>query len=295
MGAFFGTSGWTLDRHRAASFELLDREQEAALADRVRRGDRAAASRLVQANLRHVIHIAAEYRRWGVPVDDLVQQGCLGLLKAAARFDPASVAAQHDGSGSLRAYAAYWIRAEIRDYVVRSYRIVRLGTTRTERRALRAYRTSSIANPEELAARTGMPPARCNLLWPLLAHGDQSLDADVGGMGPGRERLRDVAPDPEGVAMRRESVSHAREQVEHALSELTDRERRIVWARMAVDDLPFGGVGPSGMGAYHGREGFETFSHKKGVFLQAKWNAAATLGPPYEPRVDKLLDFLIGK
>ena len=63
----------------------------------------------------------------------------------------------------------------------------------------------------------------------------------------------------------------------------------------ACDDLPFGGVGPSGIGAYHGREGFQTFSHKKGVFLQAKLNAAASMGPPYAGKIDKLLSFLIGK
>ncbi|MFI5308200.1 MAG: coniferyl aldehyde dehydrogenase [Polyangiales bacterium] len=63
----------------------------------------------------------------------------------------------------------------------------------------------------------------------------------------------------------------------------------------AIDDLPFGGVGPSGIGSYHGIEGFETFSHKKGVFQQAKLNAAASMGPPYAPRVDKMLDLLIGK
>jgi coniferyl-aldehyde dehydrogenase len=63
----------------------------------------------------------------------------------------------------------------------------------------------------------------------------------------------------------------------------------------AVDDLPFGGVGPSGMGAYHGIEGFRTFSHKKGVFYQATLNAASTLGPPYPRRLDKLFDLLLGR
>jgi coniferyl-aldehyde dehydrogenase len=62
----------------------------------------------------------------------------------------------------------------------------------------------------------------------------------------------------------------------------------------ACDDLPFGGVGPSGMGAYHGIEGFETFSHKKGVFYQARLNGAAALAPPYGPKLEKLLSFLIG-
>ena len=63
----------------------------------------------------------------------------------------------------------------------------------------------------------------------------------------------------------------------------------------ACDDLPFGGVGPSGIGAYHGKEGFQTFSHKKGVFTQAKLNMAASMGPPYAGKIDKLLGFLIGK
>jgi coniferyl-aldehyde dehydrogenase len=63
----------------------------------------------------------------------------------------------------------------------------------------------------------------------------------------------------------------------------------------AIEDLPFGGVGPSGMGAYHGFEGFETFSHKKAVFYQARWNGAAMMAPPYGEKVEKLLKMFIGK
>jgi len=221
--------GWASYRARAAQHESLTSEQEAELAEAWRAGDGRAGSRLVAANLRHVVAIAAEYRRWGVPADDLVQQGSIGLLKAAQRFDPALEC-------SLKAYASYWIRAELRDYVVRVYRIVRLGTTRTERRALRAFRTSSVETAEELAARTGMPEARCRLLWPLLAHGDQSLDSDAAGSVPGRERLRDQRPDPEAIALRRESAAAAGARVKHALSLLSERERRIVWARMAEED-----------------------------------------------------------
>jgi len=62
-----------------------------------------------------------------------------------------------------------------------------------------------------------------------------------------------------------------------------------------IDDMPFGGVGPSGMGAYHGREGFETFSHKKSVLYQAKWNLTGMLAPPYGERIDRMLRMLIGK
>jgi RNA polymerase sigma-32 factor len=178
--------------------------------------------------LRHVIAIAHEYRRWGVPLDDLTQQGSIGLLKAARRFDPAQRL-------SLRTYAGYWIRAEIRDYVVRGYRIVRLGATRTERRALRAYRTSAVQSVEELAERSGMPEARCRLLWPLLTHGDRSLDNAGTGGTPGRDLLRDRRPDPEALAIARESADGARDRVRRALDVLSERERRIVWARLAAE------------------------------------------------------------
>ena len=87
-----------------------------------------------------------------------------GLLKAAAKFDP-------EKKCRLITYAAYWIRAEIRDYVVRSYRIVRLGTTRTERRAMRAFRRKSVESPEALAEESGMPLTRAKQLWPLSHSG----------------------------------------------------------------------------------------------------------------------------
>ena len=215
---------------RVAGRAALSLDEEAALARAWRGGDQHAGTRLIECNLRHVFVIAREYRRWGVPMDDLVQQGNIGLLKAAQRFDP-------EQAVSLKTYAAYWIRAEIRDYVVRTYRIVRLGTTRSERRALRAYRTSSVDSVEELAARSGMPEARCRLLWPLLAHGDRSLDAaPAGGGAPPRDQLRDDHPDPEHVALEREAQAQAGARLKHALAALSQREQHIVWARVAADE-----------------------------------------------------------
>src|SRR6476469_9155692 len=90
--------------------------EEGELTRRWRAGDDRAGAQLVHGSLRQVVSIAHEYRRWGVPVEDLIQQGCIGLLKAAQRFDP-------DQGICLRTYAAYWIRAELRDFVVRCYRI----------------------------------------------------------------------------------------------------------------------------------------------------------------------------
>jgi coniferyl-aldehyde dehydrogenase len=67
-----------------------------------------------------------------------------------------------------------------------------------------------------------------------------------------------------------------------------------VMLQFCIDDMPFGGVGPSGMGAYHGREGFETFSHRKSVVHQAKWNLTGLLSPPYGEHIDRMLRMLIG-
>ncbi len=208
----------------------LAADSERELARAYRAGDRRAGEKLIEACLPFVIRIAVEYRRWGVPLEDLVQQGNLGLLRAAEKFDA-------DMHVRLITYAVYWIRAEIRDYLVRSYRIVRLGTTRTERRALRTFRREGVENPAELAEKSGMPIARCEKLWPLLAHGDTSLDAtydDARGLVV--ERLASNLPTPEEVALLRREAQVAQSAVRLALRRLDKRERRIVQARLLSEE-----------------------------------------------------------
>lgn len=208
----------------------LEAETEQTLAKAFRAGDRAAGDRLVAACLPFVIRIAVEYRRWGVPIEDLVQQGNLGLLKAAEKFDT-------EKHVRLITYAVYWIRAEIRDYLVRSYRIVRLGTTRSERRALRAFRREGVDNPAQLAERSGMPLARCEKLWPVLAHADTSLDQTFDdARGPVVERLPGEVPTPEEVAFARRTVSEHKSAIRTAMRRLDERERRIVRARFMTED-----------------------------------------------------------
>ena len=99
----------SLQRYRAslADFEPLTRDEELSLTHRWRAGDRRAGERIVEACLPFVISIALEYRRWNVPLEDVIQQGNMGLLRAAEKFDPAREC-------RLATYAAYWIRAEIR-------------------------------------------------------------------------------------------------------------------------------------------------------------------------------------
>jgi RNA polymerase sigma-32 factor len=208
----------------------LDVESEQVLAKAYRDGDKRAGDKLIAACLPFVIRIAVEYRRWGVPIEDLVQQGNLGLLRAAEKYDTGKHV-------RLITYAVYWIRAEIRDYLVRSYRIVRLGTTRSERRALRAFRREGVETPAELAERSGMPLARCEMLWPVLAQVDTSLDQTFdGARGPGVERLEGDLPTPEEVALARREFAAQKTAVRSALRRLDPRERRIVHARFLSDE-----------------------------------------------------------
>jgi RNA polymerase sigma-32 factor len=208
----------------------LSVEHERELARAYRAGDRQAGEQLIAACLPFVIRIAVEYRRWGVALEDLVQQGNLGLLRAAEKYDA-------DKHVRLITYAVYWIRAEIRDYLVRSYRIVRLGTTRSERRAMRAYRREAVVDAAELAQKSGMPLARCEKLWPLLAQADTSLDQTFDdARGPVVERLEGDIPTPEEATTLRREHAAAKTAVRGALKRLDKRERRIVHARLLSDE-----------------------------------------------------------
>src|ERR1700722_5529125 len=216
-------------RTSGAACVPLDREPERQLTYLWRAGDRAAGAKIVTACLPFVMSIALEYRRWGIPVEDIVQQGNLGLLRAAAKFHP-------DRECRLATYAAYWIRAEIREYVVRAYRIVRLGTTKGERRALRAYRTTRETDPEKLAALSGLSIERTMQLMPLPPPRKSSPDAAGGDVAPGVERLASPDPSPEANSSACEARAQAKAAVSRALRQLSERERMIVRERMMAED-----------------------------------------------------------
>lgn len=207
----------------------LGADEERELGRRYRAGDRLAGDRLIRACLPFVLLIAREYRCWGVPMEDLVQQGNLGLLKAAARFDP-------DRACRLVTYAAYWIRAEIREHVVRSYRMVRLGTTKGERRALRAYRRTPGADPALLAEMSGLDRAAIDRLMPVLMARDLSVDQpNVAGIAP-LDRMASLEPSPEERAMGEETRRTAHVEVECFMREMSARDRAIFRARLLADD-----------------------------------------------------------
>ena len=229
MGVLGSVTALEAYRHSLVGIATLKPEEERDLAQRWKLGDRDAGRRLVEASLPFVITIATEYRRWGVPLEDLIQQGNLGLLKGALRFEPAREC-------RLITYAVYWIRAEIREYVVRGYRVVRIGGSKGERRALRAYRRTREEDPTRLAALARVTPERAARLLPVLKQRDVSLDAVDSGGTSGIEKLRDPAASPEELTAERNGTHVRSLRIEEALSSLSNRERWIVERRVLSED-----------------------------------------------------------
>ncbi|APR77738.1 RNA polymerase sigma factor RpoH [Minicystis rosea] len=217
-------------RHEVARQEIMTPARERELLARHRSGERDAARRLVEGCLGAVLAIAVEYRYCGLPIEDLVQEGNVGLLKSLASFDP-------ERGLRLAAYAGYWIRAEIRQYVVRHYRIVRLGTTKSEQRALWLYRRTKEACPEALAAMSGLTPERAAALLPMLMSGDVSLSPAPHDEGRScADRLADHARSPEDAVGDVEEKARFRAALSEAIAELSERQQDIIQRRVLADD-----------------------------------------------------------
>jgi RNA polymerase sigma-32 factor len=217
-------------RTQLATRTTLTPEAEHDLAVRFRAGEQDAGRRLIEACLPFVMTIALEYRRWGLPMEDIVQEGNIGLLKAASRFDP-------DRGCRLATYAAYWIRAEIREFVARGYRIVRLGSSKSERRALRVYRRTHEKSPGALAALSGVTEERATELLPLFMARDVSLDRapTEDGKAP-VDKLADLGRSPEEEACLASDRAQLQAALESVVAELSPRERSIVRQRWLTDE-----------------------------------------------------------
>lgn len=229
MGIALQSDSLRAYRQNLSTRPQLAREAERALALKWKAGDQKAGQTIVEACLPFVISIALEYRRWGIPLEDIVQQGNVGLLRAAKKFEA-------DRDCRLATYASYWIRAEIREFVVRAYRVVRLGTTKGERRALRAYRTSQARDVESLAKVSGLSEARVEMLMPVLAGREASLDAGPAGETKMGDRIADGGSSPEDEASGNEARGQVKAAVTQALRDLTDRELLIVRKRLMSDE-----------------------------------------------------------
>jgi len=218
---------------------LLTRDHEFDLAQKWRvGGNTEALHELVRSYTRLVISTAARFRHYGLPVGDLVQEGNVGLMQAAARFEP-------DRGVRFSTYAAWWIRSAMQDYVLRNWSIVRTGTTAAQKslffnlRRLRARIEETSGGPlsdagrKKIADELQVELAEVELMDMRLAAADQSLNVPVGDGGEDdwQDFLPDRRPNPEEVvSVMRDGETRSRWLAE-ALGELSARERAIITER----------------------------------------------------------------
>ncbi len=216
-------------------YPILTPEEEYMLAERWRNhGDAEAAKRLITSHLRLVAKIALGYRGYGLPLEDVIAEGNIGLMKAVKRFDPRR-------GFRLSTYAMWWIRASIQEYILRSWSLVKLGTTAAQKKLffnLRRLKGQIKALEEgdlppeavkEIAKRLDVPEKEVIDMNRRLTGPDQSLNAQSQ-TETGAEwvdRLVSDAPDQEALLVEADETEKRRELLQKALEDLNERERHI--------------------------------------------------------------------
>jgi RNA polymerase sigma-32 factor len=239
------TRSSAFDRYVAemVKYPLLTREREKALAERYRNlGDLDAARELVVSNLRFVVKISGEYRGYGLRRLDLIQEGSLGLMQAVRKFDPSK-------GFRLISYAVWWIRAAINSFVMRSWSLVKLGTTQTQRKLFFKLRSArSRADGEtggDARASTDLLVERFNVaendiaaMEGRLAARDLSLEAQVD-MGARQVRVHSLSaypPSQEERVNELERVKLVHASVSTTMKDLSERERYVVENRLMATE-----------------------------------------------------------
>ena len=225
-------------------FPMLEPQEEYMLAKSWREhGDRDAAHRLVTSHLRLVAKIAMGYRGYGLPISEVISEGNVGLMQAVKRFEP-------DKGFRLATYAMWWIKAAIQEYILRSWSLVKMGTTANQKKLFFNLRKakSQISALEEgdlrpdqvkiIAKRLGVTEQDVVDMNRRLG-GDVSLNAPIredGDSGEWQDWLVDDSSDQETVLAESEESDNRRKALGDALSVLNERERRIFEARRLADE-----------------------------------------------------------
>ena len=234
---------------RAMKAELLDAETELQLAYLWRdHKDEQALHRLITAYMRLAISMASKFKRYGVPMNDLIQEAGLGLMKAAEKFDP-------DRGVRFSTYAVWWIKASVQDYVMRNWSLVRTGSTSSqkalffnmrriqaqlEREAMQmGISLDSDQLHRKIATEIGVPLGDVKMMDGRLSGSDYSLNATQSTDEEGREWIETLEDESEGADSLFEQAhdnAHLRKCLLDALSTLNDRERLIVRERAIRED-----------------------------------------------------------
>jgi RNA polymerase sigma-32 factor len=239
-----GDSSLTRYLEQIRRFPMLEPQDEYMLAKRWREhGDRDAAHKLVTSHLRLVAKIAMGYRGYGLPISEVISEGNVGLMQAVKRFEP-------EKGFRLATYAMWWIKAAIQEYILRSWSLVKMGTTANQKKLFFNLRKakSKISALEEgdlrpdqvklIAKRLGVSEQDVVDMNRRLG-GDVSLNAPIredGDSGEWQDWLVDDVNDQETRLAESEESDNRRKALGDALSVLNDRERRIFEARRLADD-----------------------------------------------------------
>ena len=225
--------------HTVNSIPLLTPEEEHNLADRKMRGDVEAAKQLILSHLRVVVSIARGYDGYGLNQADLIQEGNIGLMKAVKRYEP-------DRGARLFSFAVHWIKAEIHEFILRNWRLVRVATTKPQRKLffnLRSMRKSlSALSPKEaqaIADDLGVKLSEVLEMEQRMTGKDVALLADNSddddNFAP-IDWLADHDNEPTRQIERKAHYTLQTEGLQNALAKLDDRSRRIVETRWLQDD-----------------------------------------------------------
>ncbi len=224
---------------RTRRYPMLEATEESLLAEKWRdRGDPKALDKMVTSHLRLVVKIAMGYRGYGLPVDDLIAEGNIGMMQAVRRFDP-------DRGFRLSTYAMWWIRAAIQEYILRSWSLVKIGTTASQKKLffklrklkgqLKAIEDGDL-RPEhvsEIALRLVVPEHDVVTMNRRMVGPDHSLNTPISDDSEGEwmDRLESEYADQEYLLSSHQELVNQRDMLRKAMKGLSQRERHIIEER----------------------------------------------------------------
>ncbi len=233
----------TLDRYIAEinQFPLLTPEEEFAIAVRLKKfNDMVAAEKLVVSNLRFVVKVAHEYRNYGIKLADLIQEGNIGLMHAVKKFDP------YKGY-RLISYAVWWIRAYMQNYIIKTWSLVKIGTTQVQRKlffklgqAKKKLEALSQKNPEfgEIAESLGVKTGEIQEMDLRMTNRDVSLDAYINDDSGAThiDYLTYDGENQEAALIKKEETEIVSKHIAGALAKLSEKEEYIIKQRVMADN-----------------------------------------------------------
>ena len=237
-------SGLTHHLEQIRRFPMLDRQEEYMLAKRWREdGDRDAAQKLVTSHLRLVAKIAKDYRGYGLPIAELISEGHVGLMQAAERFEP-------EKGFRFATYAVWWIKAAIHEYILRSWSLVKMGTSANQKKLF--FHLRKAKSKISVLDEGDMRPDQVKLIAKRLGvtehavidmnrrlGGDASLNDNIrddGDSAEWQDWLVDESPDQETTLAARDEFDNRRKALSDALGVLNKRDRRILEGRRLAED-----------------------------------------------------------